>query len=150
MTTDKMLTIAITTLCGVIAFLFRLYLSRNKEISKEQELMVKERGDWAIERAKLTSDLAMERAKMAADFELKEVETRADYEKKFRELIERYDGIARRDSDNHRAHEDQVRKDFAEIMERVSAEAGKSSQALVQMLQKFYDRMVGPRGGSGF
>ena len=42
-------------------------------------------------------------------------------------------------------HEDEVRKDFAEIMERVAAENSKSNDALVAMLNKFYERFVGPR-----
>jgi hypothetical protein len=147
MTIDKLLIIAVTALASVIGVLFKLYLSRNKEIATEQAAMIKEREGWSVERNKLAADLALERARMVADFELKEVELRADFEKRFRELIERYDGISRRDSENHRTHEDRVRKEFADMMEKVAAEAAKASSALVQMLQKFYDRMVGPRGG---
>lgn len=134
------LIIAVTALAGVVGFLFRLYLARNKEVetlttSKDKE-MAKERADWAVERQRIDNEL-----------EIKEAKIRAEYEQKFRELIQRYDDISRRDSESNRKHEDQVRKEFADIMERVASEGGKSSQALVQMLQKFYDRMVGPRGG---
>jgi septal ring factor EnvC (AmiA/AmiB activator) len=148
--TDKtiagLLITGLTVLASVVGYLFRLYIGRNKEISAEQATMTKERAEWAAERGKIASDMAAERARTAFDIELKESEIRVEYEKRFREVIERYDQAARRDSERHREHEDQVRKEFAEIMERVSAEASKSAAAMVQMLQKFYERMVGPRG----
>lgn len=139
-TLNGALIIAVGVLASAVGFLFRLYLTRNKEIealttAKDKE-MAKERSDWAVERERIDHE-----------GEVKEAKIRAEYEQKFRELIQRYDEISRRDSESNRKHEDQVRKEFADIMERVSAESGKSASALVQMLQKFYDRMVGPRGG---
>lgn len=126
----------ITVLASVIAYLFKLYVSRNREVAEATLAMIKERNEWAIERAQLV-----------ANAEVQEQELRADYEKRWRELIERYDDIVSRDHAENRRHEDQVRKEFADIMERVAAESARSSQALVTMLQKFYDRWVAPRGG---
>jgi hypothetical protein len=76
-----------------------------------------------------------------------QIETlRADYERKHREVAEGYAQALREEREGNRAHEDEVRKEFAELMETVSAEAAKSSDAVVAVLNKFYDRFVGPRG----
>ena len=87
--------------------------------------MEKERGQWAVEREAL----------------------RNEYERKHRELVESYAETAQEERNSNRAHEDLVRKEFTDLMERVAAESGKSSQALVDMMQKFYDRFVGPTRG---
>jgi hypothetical protein len=77
-----------------------------------------------------------------------QIETlRTEYERKHREVVEGYAQTMREERKANRAHEDEVRKEFAELMETVSAEAAKSSDAVVAVLNKFYDRFVGPRGG---
>jgi hypothetical protein len=40
-----------------------------------------------------------------------------------------------------------VRKEFSDLMERVATEGGKASQAIVDLMQKFYDKLVGPSRG---
>lgn len=156
MSFDKALIIAITTLAGVVAYLFRLYVSRNKEITSREEAMASERHAAALERAVISSDHKRVLEKIEAEhrheldvqarqFELQEAELRADHEKQWRETIERYDSAARRESEIFRAHEDQVRKEFTAIMEKVSDSAEKSASATAQVLQRFYDRFVGPR-----
>ena len=87
--------------------------------------MEKERGQWAIEREAM----------------------RTEYERKHRELAESYAETASAERNANRSHEDLVRREFAELMEQVAAEGGKASQALVDMMQKFYDRFVGPSRG---
>lgn len=133
-TLTGVMVIAISVLATVVAYLFKLYVGNNKDLAKNEVAMVNERAAWAIERARISTDA-----------ETKVAEAEAAYEKKFRELIERYDDISRRRDEASRAHEDQVRKEFADIMERVAAESGKSASALVDILQKFHDRFVGPR-----
>jgi len=88
--------------------------------------------------------LAEERAKTALDQE----KLRTEYERKHRELVENYAKAIREERDRNREHEDRVRDEFAELMEKVSAESGKASEALATMLQKFLDKVV-PSGGSG-
>jgi hypothetical protein len=141
-----LLIIAVTTLASVVVYLFKLLLAQSKESKSTDAAIIKEREGWSAERAKLAHDAQLERQRLALEFEMKEQELRADYEKRHREIIERYDAIARNDSKRMLEHEDEVRKDFADIMERVSAEDSKSNDAMVQLLNKFYDRLVGPRG----
>ncbi len=88
-----------------------------------------------------------ERAEIRGELERKEADLRAEYERKHRELVDHYTQLVRNEHRENREHEDRVRSEFAEIMERVSAEANKSSDALVNMLQKFYERFVGPSRG---
>ena len=136
---------AITVLAGVIGYLFKLLISKSKEQVTSEAAIGEERKAWAVERQKLASDAALERQKLAAEYEIKELELKAEYEKRHREVIERYDSIARADSARMLAHEDQVRKEFADIVENVSTEIEKANAATAAVLQKFYDRFVGPR-----
>lgn len=124
----------VVTLATVVAYLFKRYERRDdrreRAIVEERKAMDAERAAWAIERQKWNAEREA---------------LRADFEEKHAELSARYAAALR---DDHRAaieHEDEVRADFAAIMDRVAQEAGKSSQALVDMLQKFHDRFVGPR-----
>ncbi len=134
-TLTTVLIAGMTVLATVVGYVFKLYVGSNKDVKDKDAAMIKERASWDIERARISAAAEMSIAKVEAEFETK-----------FRELIVRYDEIASRDREANRRHEDQVRKDFAEIMERVSAEAGKSAAGLVEILQKFHDRFVGPRG----
>lgn len=117
----------IATLATVVAYLFKRYERRDdrreKAITDERKAMDKERAEWAVERERL----------------------RAEYEEGKSELSEKYAAALREEHKQARDHEDEVRADFAAIMERVAAEAAKSGTALVEMLQKFYERFVGPR-----
>jgi Asp-tRNA(Asn)/Glu-tRNA(Gln) amidotransferase A subunit family amidase len=85
---------------------------------------------------------AQERERAA--WTIKERQLEADYERRVREQIELHSEQLRAVFDASREREDQIRIEFAEIMERVEAEATKTSDRLVEMLQKFYDRFVGP------
>jgi TATA-binding protein-associated factor Taf7 len=113
-----------------IIHLFKALRADQASIRASDAAREKERSDWAVER----ESWATERESI-----------RADYEHKHLQLAETYARIARDERAENRTHEDLVRKEFAELMEQVSSEASKSSAALVDMLQKFYDRLVGPR-----
>ena len=117
----------ITTLAAVVAYLFKRYERRDdrreKAITEERKSMDAERASWAEERETL----------------------RADYETRNAALSAKYAEALREDHKAAIDHEDEVRADFAAIMERASQGAEKSSMALVDMLQKFYERFVGPR-----
>lgn len=117
-----------------IIHLFRALRADQASVRTSDKAREKERGDWAIEREALRGELAVEREQI-----------RADYERKHREAVESFAQALREEHAENRRHEDLVRKEFADLMEQVSSEASKSSQALVDMLQKFYDRLVGPK-----
>jgi hypothetical protein len=107
----------------VIRYLFKRYERREVLIGRERVAMAAEREAWNTQKETL----------------------RAEYEKSLRTQIETFLAEARAERVTNREHEDLARAEFAEIIERISAEASRSSTALVEMLQKFYDRFVGPR-----
>lgn len=108
-----------------IIHMFKMMRNDHATSKADEKAMEKERGQWAVEREAL----------------------RTEYERKHRELIEWYSEAAREERESNRAHEDLGRKEFAELMERVATESGRSSQALIDMMQMFYDRFVGPPRG---
>jgi len=108
-----------------IIHLFKTMRADQAASKAEAKAMDEERKQWAVEREGL----------------------RTEYERKHRELVERYAEAEREEREEGRAREDIVRKEFADLMERVATESGKASQALVDMMQKFYDRFVGPSRG---
>jgi hypothetical protein len=108
-----------------IIYLFKTMRADHAACKADAKAMEVERGQWATERE----------------------EMRTEYERKHREVVESYAETLREERNASRAHEDLVRKEFADLMEHVAEEGGKSSQALVNMMQKFYDRFVGPARG---
>jgi len=108
-----------------IIHLFRALRTDQASVRAIDKAREKERGEWAVEREQI----------------------RVEYERKHREVVESYTQALREERDANRTHEDEVRREFAELMEKVSTESGKASEALVSMLQKFYDRLVGPARG---
>jgi hypothetical protein len=103
-----------------IVYLFKTMRADNAASKAEAKKMEEDRGKWSVEREGL----------------------KTEYERKHRELVETYAKTLREERDSNRAHEDEVRKEFADLMEHVAAEGGKASQALVDMMQKFYDKFV--------
>lgn len=111
---------------GVVCLIFAYAIIHLfKTIRADAKAQAEERDKWADEREAM----------------------RVEHERKHRELVESYTQALRAERDGNRGHEDEVRREFAELMERVSTETGKASDALVSMLQKFYDRLVGPARG---
>lgn len=106
------------------------------ERTNERTAMEKERGEWAQRELGWRAELAR-----------KESEIRAEYEHKHREVIDHYAQLARREREEHLRNLDRAREEFSEIMEKVSADASKSADALVNVLQKFFERFVGPGRG---
>lgn len=132
--TIGLLITAVVALASVVAFLFRMMMKR--DTSKDKRL------------AQGEQNLAEERKAIAVrdqQWETRMEKLRADYEMKNRELAEKYAEDLKSLYDDNRVHEDAARKEFADILENVSAKAGESSQAIVNMLDKFYERFVGPR-----
>lgn len=105
-----------------IIYLFKTMRADHAAAKADTAHMEQERKAWAVEREGM----------------------RTEYERKHRELVEDYAQTLREERDGNRVHEDLVRKEFADLMEHVAAEGGKASQALVETMQKFYDRFVGP------
>lgn len=132
--TAKLLFAAVLVLGTVVAYLFRLVASRAAKAEKQLEAVT-------AQAAEKDRELAL--AHKQHDLELEKL--RGEYEEKHREIAETYARDVKSLYEDNRIHEDGARKEFADILENVSAKAGESSQAIVNMLDKFYDRFVGPR-----
>lgn len=132
------LAIAVSALAGTIVYLWRFYQGRMSKADKTRRLLdethAKEREAWAVERTSTHESFETERAHLRLEFEEKHRILVEDYLKKAQDLYQ----LSREDQ---RA----ARKEFAEIMEIVSKEATKSSEKIATVLEKFYDRFVGPR-----
>jgi hypothetical protein len=105
--------------------LFKMMRADQAAAKAEAKEMIKERDQWAVEREKL----------------------QINCEQKLRTAVEKYADALLQEREANREHEDLVRKEFAELMEKVAAESGRAAQATVDMMQKFYDRFVGPSRG---
>jgi hypothetical protein len=129
------LALAVTTLAGVVVYLFRIYTRRN---AKTESLLTRKDDDISKERAQWVA--------REAELEARADSLRADYEQRSRELADRYAQSLKEAAAAAREREDIIRREYADVMEAVSAEASKASVLLAQVLEKFYTRFVGPRG----
>jgi len=116
---------------GLVASIFALVIVvLFKQLRDEAKARIEDHKKHAEEQAKaLVRDEAL----------------RGEYERKHREIVESYAQALREERESNREREDLVRREFAELMETVSAKAAESSDAVVTVLSKFYDRFVGPR-----
>ena len=118
---------AVIALATVIGYLFKLLINKLERGNDEKLVLIAgrdaERTEWAKEREGI----------------------RADFEEKLREVAEEYALNMKAIHDDARKHEDEVRREFADLMDQVTAKAGEQSQSIVAVLDKFYDRFVGPR-----
>jgi hypothetical protein len=115
-----MLIIAIVALAGAIVILWRYYAlelkTLNAERLKERELWAEERERWVGERERI----------------------RAEYDKRYILELERL-------HKEGREHEATVRREYAENMEIVAAKAEESNGKVAAVLDKIYNRFIGPR-----
>jgi DNA anti-recombination protein RmuC len=113
-------------LMGVVS-LFRLYVKRidlaDATHRKMTEEHLKERVDW-------TRQLA---------------DVRAEYERKHRENAEQYAAELRQCYEDSRNHEDSIRKEFGEMLNTMENDQSKSMADIARVLDKLYERFVGPR-----
>lgn len=119
-----------------IVILWRHLLRREDRLDGERELMVKERASWEAREIQIRAEGDAKLLKLREEFQAKSTALTEKFAQDLRALFEA-----------QQRREDAARREFAEIMEDVSKQATESSQALVTMLQKFYDRFVGPRRG---
>lgn len=108
--------VVIATLSTVVVFLFKRSDRRDKQIQRERDEMVKERTEWAKEREKIRAEAAEEYATQ----------------------LETAHQAARE-------REDSIRREFIDVMERSAAEATRAASETTKVLDKIYDRFLGPR-----
>lgn len=90
---------------------------------------------------------AKDHAEREKSWEASRKQLEADFEKKAKELAETYAMQLEERVDQFLAREDGIRKDFADRMERVATEATKAAEKQNEVLDKIFQRFVGPRRG---
>jgi len=131
------LAIAVVVLAGVVVVLFRLYISRNTAAETERrdhdKLLADERQSGAIRQKQAELELAA---------------ARADIDRRVREHAESYASELAELRDLYLSREDVIRKDCADRIERIAMEATSAAQKQNEVLNKIYERFVGPRRGA--
>ena len=144
-----LLILAIGGLVTTIVYLFKHYNAK---------LAAREAQDLATERVH-----AAEREKWAAErtaFGNHHEKIRADYEEKHRQVVERHVGIinemfaaSRGREDGMRGefleNADKARREIAQSMEAIASKAADAQDRISLVLDKFYDRLLGPRRPKG-
>lgn len=127
---------------GVLALVFALVIrhlyAKNNEDTKAFEK----------ERAQLREDAH----KREAEHKIEIAKVQAEADRQIREAAERYAELLRADvkesrarEDIHLAREDRIRGEFSDLMEAIASKAAEASDATKQVLDKIYERFIGPR-----
>lgn len=136
------LIVAVTTLAGVVAFLWKHYqgkLDKLAEVNKQVDaLNYQERLAWAAERQRLAQSQEEFEVRLRLEFEGKHRMVLEDYAKRLAEAI-----------DGAREREDAIRREFTTNMELIAGKAESSQAKLALVLDKFYERYVSPRRVKG-
>lgn len=141
---------AIVALAGVIVYLFKTLEKKNRRAdarsAEKDAALAEQRKDAAVKDEQWETKLE----KLRADYEVKNKELAEKYAQDLRVLAQQHKEDLRTLYDASREHEDQVRREFSEVMETVSQKAGEQSQAIASVLERFYTRFVGPRSRGGY
>lgn len=109
---------------GVVALVFAyVIVALYRRGEKKDEKIIEDRSAWAAKEQGLR-----------ADYEARHSAALVEYAKQLQDL--RAAGQDR---------EDAIRKEFSDLMEHISEEATKTSNATIDVLHKFYDRILGPK-----
>lgn len=122
-------------LLGIAVLVFGLVIKHLYNRLSKQEI------DFAIERKALHE----ERLKIDAAHDVELEAARADFEAKLRKNAEDYTEAVRADMHESRSREDIIRREFSELMETIATKASEASDATRQVLDKIYERFIGPR-----
>lgn len=116
--------IAVVAFAGVIWFLFRKYDAYRDTTEKirevERKAMDGERTAWAVERERL----------------------RTDYEARNHEVVKNYAQEIQKEHEACRAREDNMRREYTEMVESIADGSQHANDAMLEMLKKFHDRIV--------
>ncbi len=112
---------------GVVALVFAyVIIALYKRGEAKDAKITEDRIAWAAKEQTLRTDFQTQIAGMAVEY-AKQLQTMRT-------------GVQER--------EDAIRKEFADLMEHVAEEATKQSDATIAVMQKVYDRILGPKAGS--
>jgi len=133
----------------VIIYLFRLLYNGMKDrvtvaeaaLAKEKEERAKEREGWITERANERAGFEIERK----TFELEAQKMRSEFEQRMREAAQQHARDLHDLRREHQAREDKSAKDNSEAAEKMAQAITTAWDKVHTVLQKFYDRGIGPR-----
>lgn len=117
-----------------VVILWRYLIAREDKISVERETMVKERASWELQEVKIRKECSETISvvqKQCAD------QVSALQKQQIDQVVALQLAAQKR--------EDDQRKDFADMMEMVETKGAEANAAVAAVMQKFYERFVGPR-----
>jgi len=128
---------ALLFLSGII-ILFRMYIkTRDKNDDNNVKLSedhTKKCGEWERKAVDLH-----------AEYERKMLDVRAEYERKHREIAEQTTKDIRELYEDNRKHEDELRKEHADLVNGIAGDYTRSLAEITRVLDKIHDRFIGPR-----
>lgn len=144
-----LLGIAVVCFAGVIAYLFKLLMTNHaaRVAALEAQLVSDASRVTAAEHALTTERAQHEVAE--AKWELERQKLRADYEQRERERSDRYARDLHELRREFQSREDEARNENAAAAERMGAAHVKAMERVTDVVQKIYDRFIGPRARRG-
>lgn len=151
---------AVVALAGVVVYLWKFYSGKIADLETERRARevdtAKERGTWTLERASLEAKQEDALHEMRTEFEAKHRAVVEDHAKSLRDVAEQAragETLARKEylesirdiAERARLNEATARKEYTDNMELVAGKAAESSDKIALVLDKIYDRFVGPR-----
>jgi len=136
----------------VIAYLFRLlYTNMKARVDLAEAALVKEKDERAKERESFVTDRANERASFEVErktFELDAQKMRSEFDQRMREAAQQHARDLHEIRREYQAREDATARENAESYEKMARAHGDAMDKVYAVLQKFYDRGIGPRSRS--
>lgn len=145
---------AIVALSTAVTFLFGMFAkrtasydkrSRERELAHAAQILEREQSHAQERQAWAEKEAAWD-----AEREAERETERANYEQKHREVIERYEKLAREDREAHYQREEMARHEHAELQEKILLAEKRRSESELILLEKMHNRLGGgrkPRGG---
>lgn len=122
---------------GVVAFAFAFAIVKLFRIARADQRRFAEREKgWALERAELVHAYDLKIEKMDKETEQALKENAESYAMRIEEMRDQYT-----------SREDSLRNEFAVRLERIATEANSAATKQNEVLNKIYERFVGPRRG---
>lgn len=129
----------------VIAFLYKRNEARVEKGEEAAKKMGEERASWQMREQQLRSEAAQREQALRAENAMREIALRSELAEKQRQEADAYAKELRELRTASQAREDAIRREYDELMEKVSVEATKQASAVANVLDKFYDRITLPR-----
>lgn len=133
---------AVVALAGVVAYLFKHY---SVKVTAADDARARQAQECALER----QQWAVERQKYDEQRDDLETKLRLEYETKHRVILEHHIKMMADLHEAARVHDNEARREFAELMSTVADKAQESQEKLAGVMEKFYARYVGPRSRGG-